>query len=343
MEQNRRMPGEWEPHEGTLLQWPVQDSLVHPDNYEEVCKGYEETIRAIASFEPVGLIVLPEEVDVLNERFGSLVTLYPIPHNDAWARDSVPTIVYDENGHRLGVNWKFNAWGEKYKPYDLDDALGAQILKERNLKEERADMVLEGGSIHSDGEGTILTTMECLLNPNRNPHMDRQEVEEALNRYIGAKKVIWLEQGLDGDETDGHIDNIACFARPGQILLQVCHDPDDPNYEISQKALAVLKETTDAKGRSLDVVEIPQPPIAFYRGKRATLSYLNFYFVNGGLILPVFGGEAEETDRQAKRILEELFPDRRVACVDGWSLVKEGGNVHCITQQIPRKREEERL
>lgn len=339
----RRMPGEWEPHERTILQWPVKESLVYPDNYEEVCRGYEETIRAIASFEPVGLIVLPDEVEDLRNRFGTLVDLYPIPHNDAWARDSVPTVVYDENGKRLGVNWKFNAWGEKYEPYDLDDALGSRILKDLNLQEERASMVLEGGSIHSDGEGTILTTRECLLNPNRNPHMNQQDVENALKKYIGGEKVIWLDQGLDGDETDGHIDNIACFARPGQIILQVCHDPTDPNYEIGQKALKALTQTTDAKGRPLEVVEIPQPPKALYRGKRATLSYLNFYIVNGGLILPVFGGEGEKTDKEAVRILEELFPDRQVSCVDGWSLVKEGGNVHCITQQIPEKREEESL
>ncbi|QSX09377.1 agmatine deiminase family protein [Alkalibacter rhizosphaerae] len=338
----RRMPAEWETHEKTILQWPVADSLVHPDNYTEVCDGYEETIRAIQAFEPVGLIVDPEEMGALRKRLGEDIDLYPIPHNDAWARDSVPTIIVDKDGSRLGVDWKFNAWGEKYQPYDLDDALGEKILAMTDIARERPDLVLEGGSIHSDGEGTILTTKECLLNPNRNPGMSMEAIEEALKDHLGAKKVIWLEEGLDGDETDGHIDNIACFAAPGKVLLQVCRDPKDPNYAITRRCLEVLDREVDARGRRLEVVEIEQPPYATYRGKRATLSYLNFYFVNDGLILPVFGGDAAQTDQKAMEVLKDAFPQRGIATVNGWSLVKEGGNVHCITQQIPKAAKEER-
>lgn len=339
---NRRMPAEWEPHERTLLQWPERASLVHPDNYDQVCAGYEETIRAIQAFEKVGLVVQPEEMALLKKRLGNEVDLYPIAHNDGWARDSVPTIVYELDGTRLGVNWAFNAWGEKYIPYDLDDALGADLLQLLQIKEERAALVLEGGSIHSDGEGTILTTRECLLNPNRNPTMSQDQIEAALRHHVGAEKMVWLDKGLDGDETDGHIDNIACFAAPGMVLLQTCQDPLDPNYAITRSAIDMLNSQTDAKGRPFQIIEIPQPPKATYRGKRATLSYLNFYFVNDGIVLPIFGGEAQETDDQALHILADVFPRRRIAPVNGWALVKEGGNVHCITQQIPADLKEDR-
>lgn len=334
----RRMPAEWESHERTILQWPVRSSMVNPENYEEVCAGYEETIRAIRTFEPVGLIVQPEEMEKLKTRLGDVVELYPIPHNDSWARDSIPTIVIQPDGSRLGINWKFNAWGEKYLPYDLDDALGSQILQALHIKEEPSELVMEGGSIHSDGDGTLLTTRECLLNANRNPHMSQEEIQDALRMHLGVEKIIWLDKGLDGDETDGHVDNIACFAKPGVVILQVCNDPEDPNYQITVRALEALHEQKDAKGRELEVVTVTQPPLAMYQGKRATLSYLNFYLVNGGLILPIFGGEASTTDEEAIKTLAKVFPERKIATVDGWSLVKEGGNVHCITQQIPKER-----
>lgn len=335
---HRRMPAEWEPHEKTIIQWPEESSMVYPENYQEVCAGYEETIRAIAEFEPVGLIVAPEEEESLRLRMGDVAQFYPIAHNDAWARDSVPTVVLDEDGNRLGINWTFNAWGGKYEPWDLDDALGGKILSMLSIPEERAKLVMEGGSIHSDGNGTILTTKECLLNPNRNPELSQEDIEKALKKRLGAEKIIWLEKGLDGDETDGHVDNIACFAQPGKVILQVCSDPEDPNYAITRRALEILEGERDAKGRDIEVIPVPQPPMETYRGKRATLSYLNFYLVNGGLILPIFGGAATNQDKQAREILEKAFPDRRVVTVNGWALVKEGGNVHCITQQIPQER-----
>lgn len=331
-----RMPPEWAKHERTLLSWPVRDSMVYPDDYERVCDGYAQIAKAIAEFEPVTIVVNPEDEADVRSRFEERnIGLLPIPHNDAWLRDNGPTFVINEAGDLAAVNWRFNAWGGKYAPWDLDDAVAPSILRQADIRTFDADLVMEGGSIHVDGEGTLLTTAECLLNPNRNPELDRQQIEEKLRQYLNIDKTIWLNKGLHGDETDGHVDNIACFAAPGKVILQVCDDPNDENYAITQENLAILERETDAKGRKLEVIRIQQPPRAEYGGKRLTLSYLNFYFVNGGIILPVFGGPAEETDRRAIRVLQETFPDRRIRSVDGMAIIREGGNVHCTTQQVP--------
>lgn len=329
------MPAEWEKHQRTFLEWPVRDSLIHPENYAEVCGGYALVIQAISAFEPVTVLVNPDAVEEARHLCGSSADLLMIPHNDAWARDNGPTFVRDKVGALRGISWRFNAWGEKYKPFDLDDAAAGRILEHYGVPCLNVPMVLEGGSIHVDGEGTLLTTEQCLLNPNRNPALTRAQIEDQLMQSLNVSKVLWLGSGLFGDETDGHVDNVACFVRPGSILMQVCYDRQDPNYEITQKNREVLERETDARGRMLDVIEILQPPARFYQGDRLTLSYLNFYFVNGGIILPVFGGDAQETDRAASDTLKRLFPDRKVVTVDGMPLIKEGGNVHCITQQMP--------
>jgi len=329
------MPGEWEQHERTLIAWPVRESLVWPQNYNEVCVGYAEVIRAVALFEPVTVIINKNDIEMAKEMCGPNVELLKISHNDAWIRDSGPTFVWNKNKKLKGINWKFNAWGEKYAPYDLDNALASKILSDMRTFAWDAPLVLEGGSIHSDGEGTLLTTEECLLNKNRNPELSRFEIEELVKAYLGIKKIIWLSRGIYGDETDGHIDNIACFVKPGTLMMQVCYDPNDPNYEITMENLMRIRHSEDAKQRSLEVIEILQPPIRYYKGKRLSLSYLNFYFVNGGIILPIFGGDAEAYDKEAINTLKKCFPNRRIVTVDGLALVKEGGNVHCITQQMP--------
>ena len=329
------MPAEWEKHQRTFLEWPVQDSLIHPENYREVCEGYAQVARAVSSFEPVTVLVNPDAVEEAGRLCGPSAELLIIPHDDAWVRDNGPTFVRDGTGVLQGISWRFNAWGEKYKPFDRDDAAAGRLLQHYGVPCVEVPMVLEGGSIHVDGEGTLLTTEQCLLNPNRNPGMTRAQIESQLMQSLNVSKIFWLRSGLDGDETDGHVDNVACFARPGVIVMQVCHDPQDPNYEVTQKNREILKRETDARGRTLTVIEILQPPARFYQGNRLTLSYLNFYFVNGGIILPVFGVDAAETDRAAAETLKILFPDRKIVAVDGMPLIKEGGNVHCITQQMP--------
>ncbi|MDF2942481.1 MAG: aguA [Herbinix sp.] len=332
---NYVMPAEWEEHERTLMEWPVKASLVWPVNYKEVCQGYANVAKAIAEFETVTMIVNEDTAQEAKVLCGDQVELLLIPHNDAWCRDNGPTFLSNKEKQRSAVNWKFNAWGEKYLPYDLDNEVAPKVLEHFHIPFLNAPIVLEGGSIHVDGEGTLLTTQECLLNKNRNPHLTKTEIEDEVKQHINVSKIIWLKQGLFGDETDGHIDNVACFAKPGVILIQTCYDPEDPNYEITKDNLDILRNSVDANGRRIEIVEIPQPPVCYYNDERLTLSYLNFYFVNHGIILPVFGGAAAKTDKKAEEILQKVFPDRKIVAVDGMPLIKEGGNIHCITQQMP--------
>lgn len=330
-----KMPPEWTTHERTLISWPVQDSMCFPDDYTAVSKGYKELVTAIAEFEPVTVLVNESQLaEVKDAITGENIELLTIEHNDAWLRDNGPTFIKNEQGERAAVNWQFNSWGGKYAPWDLDNAVAPKVLDHFGVKQFDAPLIMEGGSFHVDGEGTLITTEECLLNDNRNPNMTREQIEEALRNYLNVEKIIWLKRGLSGDETDGHVDNIACFAAPGKIILQVCHDPEDENYEITIENLEILKNTTDAKGRSLEIIEIEQPPKRMFEDSRLTLSYLNFYFVNGGIILPVFGEDAAEADQKAIEILEKTFPNHQVRTIDGMAVIKEGGNVHCTTQQM---------
>ena len=332
---NYKMPAEWSEHQRTFISWPVRDSMCYPDDYEAVCRSYAQIIEAIAEFEPVTVVVNPDDETAARFLKNARVKKLLAAHNDAWLRDNGPTFVVNDQGDLAGINWHFNAWGGKYSPWDLDDALARKILEYMGLKCFDAPLVMEGGSIHVDGQGTMITTEECLLNPNRNPKLSRQQIEDCLKKFLGIQKVIWLKRGLSGDETDGHVDNMACFAAPGKILLQACDDPRDENCEITQENLHILKESTDARRRKLEIITIPQPPMMTYNDRRLTLSYLNFYFVNGGIILPIFEGEAEATDRRAVKVLSMIFPARRIRTVNGMAIIREGGNVHCMTQQMP--------
>lgn len=331
-----RMPAEWERHACTFIAWPVRRSMCFPENYRQVATGYSQFASAIAEFEPVTILANPEEAGTLEKIYqGKNVRVLSMAHDDSWFRDNGPTFLVAADGQVGGINWRFNAWGEKYTPYDRDDRLAGMLLDSFNLPRFNAPLVLEGGSIHVDGEGTLLTTEQCLLNPNRNPKESRETISALLKDYLAIRQIIWLKKGLSGDETDGHVDNLACFAAPGKVLIQVCEDPSDENYTVTQENLAILEQTVDAAGRKLEVIPVQQPPARYYRGKRLTLSYMNFYLVNDGLILPVFGGEAAETDQAACDILSRTFPNRRIRTIDGTAIISEGGNVHCATQQMP--------
>ncbi|MFZ3170959.1 MAG: agmatine deiminase family protein [Carboxydocellales bacterium] len=332
---NFRMPPEWAEHARTFMEWPVQEAMCWPENHEQVCKGFAEIAQAIVEFEPVTMLVNPEGLAKAGRLCGPKVELLVIEHNDSWMRDNGPTFLINEQSEVAGVNWQFNAWGGKYAPWDLDNQVAPKLLKHLEIPCFQAPFVLEGGAIHVDGEGTLLTTEECLLNQNRNAGLSREELVELLKQYLNVDKIIWLKRGLYGDETDGHIDNVACFAKPGSVILQTCQDPADANYQNTMENLKLLQNTTDAKGRRLSIIPIQQPPARFYQGSRLTLSYLNFYFVNGGIILPVFGEESKQTDLFAEQALQKTFPERKIVKIDGMSIIKEGGNVHCITQQMP--------
>lgn len=330
------MPAEWKKHDYTLISWPVQSSMIRPEAYNDLCSAYANVIRQIKCFEKV--IVMVNECDnqqKIRDLCGSNAFFLTIPHNDAWCRDNGPTFLIDKNNNLGAVNWQFNAWGEKYYPYDLDHSLASEFLKRFDIPFLESQIVLEGGSIHVDGAGTLLTTEQCLLNDNRNPSLSREKITNELENKLAIKKIIWLKKGLLGDETDGHIDNLACFVKEQTILMQTCQDPKDLNYQNSKENLDILKQSSDANEKKIKVIELPQPPARLHANKRLALSYLNFYFVNGGIILPVFAGDASDHDQEAQKILKRLFPNREIVTIDGMPLILEGGNIHCITQQIP--------
>lgn len=326
------MPPEWAPHVRCWMAWPCRQDL-WGENFEAACDAYAEVAEAIAEFEPVTMIARGDEVAAVSMRTGNKVATLPLPHDDSWMRDNGPTFVIDGQGNVAGVDWVFNSWGEKYKPFDQDAAVAEVLLDRLKIKRYAAPLVLEGGAIHVDGEGTCLTTEQCLLNPNRNKALGRAEIEQALHDYLGVSKVIWLPRGLVDDETDGHIDNIACFARPGAVLALTASDPNDANHEILKANLEILKSATDAKGRQLEVIEVEQPKARYdSRGRRLGCSYINFYIANGGIVMPVF---EDPNDQKAIDIIGQAFPGRRVVALPGLDIVQGGGGIHCITQQQP--------
>ncbi len=326
------------------MAWPVR-AEAWLDGLAEARDGYVEVANAISEFERVIMIVRPgteggyDAVADARKRLSSAVELWELPHDDSWLRDSGPTFILDAAGKRAAVNWRFNAWGEKYRPYDADDRLAGVIAERLGARRFDAPLVLEGGSIHTDGEGTLLTTAECLLAKNRNPDLDAADIEALLREYLGVTAFIWLDRGLAGDETDGHVDNLACFVRPGLIAMQATADRADANFANSETNLRILMKAEDAAGRRVDLVTIEQPPARYCRSERLTLSYINYYPVSGGLVVPVFassgGADMAASDERALAVLRELYPGRKIVPIDGMRIIKGGGNVHCITQQIP--------
>ncbi len=347
-ERGFRMPAEWEGREATLMAWPVR-AEAWLDGLDEARDGFVEVANAISGFERVIMIARGNaEADGYSpfkdarKRLSSAIEVWDLPHDDSWLRDNGPTFLLDEKGGRCGIDWRFNAWGRKYEPYDADDRLASLVLRRMETERVAAPLVLEGGSIHTDGEGTLLVTEECLLARNRNPDLSKADIEDLLREYLGVDTFIWLDRGLAGDETDGHVDNLACFVRPGLIAVQVTSDPEQENYANSARNLAILAEARDYAGRRPQVLKIEQPPARSCRGERLTLSYVNYYPVSGGLVIPVFGRDGDSamraSDERALSTLREAYPGRKTVAIDGLRIIKGGGNVHCITQQIPAPR-----
>jgi agmatine deiminase len=290
--------------------------------------------RAISAFEPV--IMLANEADLAAARTlcGPAIEVRPVPIDDGWLRDNGPTFVIDGRGSVLGVDWDFNGWGGRF-PCSNDRLAAAVILEQEQIERVQAPFVLEGGSIHVDGEGTVMATEECLLNPNRNPHLDRAQIEAHLRSFLGVETVIWLKGGLKDDVTDGHVDQLAAFAAPGVVLALTSDDPSDGNYAALRENLEILRAARDARGRPLEIIEISQPPALYNErtGTRVSLSHINFYAANGAIVLPSFG--FPDHDRHVLGIFREVFPDRRVVQVASLEIAYAGGNIHCITQQEP--------
>ncbi len=348
-----RMPGEFEPHSGCWMAWPER-----PDNWRMGAKpaqeAYAAVAEAIAVSEPVTVAVSDRQFEHCRTVLSPSIRVVEISTDDAWIRDMGPTFVVDASGGRRGVDWRFNAWGGLrgglYFPWDRDDRVAAKVLEIEGAERYRAPIVLEGGSIHVDGEGTVMATEECLLNPNRNPELSREQIERVLFDHLGAERMIWLGRGVYNDETDGHVDNLACFARPGVVLLTWTDDESDPQHAISRDALKRLEAATDARGRSIEVVRLPSPgPIAITEqeaagvdavegslprraGDRLAASYANFYLGTRRIVFPLLD---EHTDEQAAELLRGCFPEREVVGIPAREILLGGGNIHCITQQVP--------
>lgn len=350
------MPAEFAPHEGCLMIWPERADSWQYGAYA-ARKAFLRVIETISESESMTVLCSEGQYDNARAQLPDRVRLVVMETDDAWARDVGPTFVINGRGERRGIDWGFNAWGGDvdglYPSWEKDNRVARKFcdLVSNDVYDKR-DFICEGGSIHSDGEGTILATEACLLSRGRNPELSRAEIEQELKNYLGAQKIVWLPRGIYNDETNEHVDNVCAYVGPAEVVLAWTEDEDDPQYALSRASLDALEAATDAKGRHFTVHKLPIPakPIcvteeelqgyAFEEGEdtreageRLAASYVNFYISNGGIILPQFG---DENDAEAVRILGGLFPGRRVYPIPARSILVGGGNIHCVTQQIPR-------
>ncbi|MGP0030297.1 MAG: agmatine deiminase [Acidimicrobiales bacterium] len=348
------MPAEWEPHDGCYLVWPERT-----DNWRSGAgpaqAAFTTVAETIAAHEPVTVLTSAGQWERARAACAEGIRVVETANDDAWVRDTGPTFVVNRSlGERRGVDWVFNAWGGRhgglYAPWTADDLVAAKVCELEGVARYRAPFVLEGGSVHVDGEGTCLTTEECLLNPNRNPGLSRHDIEGLLRSYLGVETVIWIPRGVVNDETDGHVDNLACFTRPGRVLLTWTEAAGDPQTEISRQARRVLESATDARGRRLDVGLLPSPgplhltaeeaagvePSAAARPRRAgdrlAASYVNFFIGTALVVHPLL--DTRHDEEIGERLSRE-FPGRVIEGVPGREILLGGGNIHCITQQVP--------
>lgn len=349
---NYRMPAEWEKHEGCIMIWPVRPGS-WPYGAVAARKAFCAVAEAIGKSEKVYMLAGSSDIDEARKQTADIenVTVLEIPSDDAWARDVGPTYVVNGTD-RIGINWEFNAWGGEYdglyEEWSMDDKVAAEFCRSRqDMCFDAHPFVLEGGSIHSDGCGTIMTTEACLLSPGRNPKLSREQIEEILGKTLGAQRIIWLPCGIYNDETNEHVDNICAFTEPGKVVLAWTDDENDPQYAMSYACEKVLL------GAGIEVVHLPIPKVPILvseedllgyeftpgedvreAGERLAASYVNFYISNGGVVVPQFG---DENDKVAVKILSECFPTRTIYPIAARDILVGGGNIHCITQQIPMK------
>ncbi|RBP85634.1 agmatine deiminase [Marinomonas rhizomae] len=350
-----RMPAEHEPQDQVWMAWPTRE-----DNWREKGKHaqaeFVAVATAIAQSTKVTFIVDDKHYEQARLALHDQIRVIKIPSDDCWMRDIGATYVINDLGERRANSWQFNAWGGEldglYDSWEQDNAVAEKMAAVTDDYVYQVPLILEGGSIHVDGEGTLFTTEECLLHPSRNPHLSKKEIEDLLKAYLSVEKIVWLKNGLYNDETNGHVDNIMHVVRPGVVALTDCEDPSDPQYAISKAALKVLSETVDAKGRTLDIIKLPLPGPLFVSedeaknlldsdsmnrqaGERLAASYANFLITNHSVIFPTFG---EKTDDHAKDTLQKAFPNHNLIGVYARNILLGGGNIHCITQQVPMKR-----
>ncbi|MCG9628561.1 agmatine deiminase [Vibrio mediterranei] len=345
-------PAEYEPVREVWLAWPERR-----DNWRASAKPAQQTFanvaNAIADVVCVSVAVSSSQYETARNMLHSSVKLVEMAFNDSWMRDIGPTVVVNSSGERRGVSWKFNAWGGEfnglYEDWSDDDKVAASVCDVLGIDHYRAPFVLEGGAIHTDGEGTLYTTEECLLSPGRNPELSKQQIEALLAEYLGIEKVVWLPNGLFNDETDGHVDNLLHVVAPAKVVLSWTDDPFDPQFKLSREAYAALSAQTDAQGRTIEIVKIPVPGPLYYsqeeangiessdgmnrhEGERLSASYANFLMVNGHIFLPLLD---DQYDDIAIEILTKALPDYEIVGIPTREVLLGGGNIHCITQQIP--------
>jgi agmatine deiminase len=331
------MPPEWARHRGTWLSWPHKEAS-WPGKFEVVPRIFAEIVRHLAPGEEVHINVadgtMEEEARSVLRSAGVAtdnVFFHHNPTNDAWCRDHGPIFV-SRGREQLILDWGYNAWGDKYPPYDLDDAIPTRIGEEFGIPVIHPGMILEGGSIDVNGEGTLLTTEACLLNRNRNPELSREDIERNLKDFLGVRHVLWLGDGIEGDDTDGHVDDLTRFVDSRTVVTVLEDDPTDPNHAVLTENLERLQGMVDQDGTPLRILTLPMPRPLWYEGQRLPASYANFYIGNQVVLMPAYD---PERDGIAARVLQECFPTRHVVSVDCSDLVWGLGAFHCVTQQWP--------
>lgn len=331
------MPAEWEPHAATWLSWPRREGISFPDAFDRVLPTFREMVATLLASEPVNINVCngAHEAEARAELDGlpqERLTYYETPTNEPWCRDHGPIFLTRNDDPRLAIiDWGHNAWGGKYPPFDLDDVVPTRLAQTLGLPVYDGGMILEGGSIDVNGTGALLTTESCLLNENRNPGMTREQIEARLRDFLGVRDILWLSRGTEGDDTDGHIDNLARFVSERTVLAIVEQDPADANYEPLQENLARLREFT-IEGERLRIVELPMPAKMERENLRLPASYANFYIANTCVLMPMFN---DPNDSVAIAAVQSAIPERRVVPVDCRELIWGLGAFHCLTQQQP--------
>lgn len=334
------MPAEWETHANTWFSWAHNTETWPMDGkYQAMMKAYCELLSKLAEYEPVCINLADEKMEKEAKNwFDSLgfscknIQFYYHPTNDAWCRDHGPIFVKDKLGNKTILDWEYNAWGGKYPPYNLDNQIPKRIATLRNLPIVSPGIVLEGGSIEVNGKGTLLTTRACLLNKNRNPHLSQKQIEAYLTAYLGATNILWLEDGIIGDDTDGHIDDLTRFINPTTVVNIVEHQKSDENYHILKENAETLAKLKDQDGKYLNIIELPMPKAIVTDGLRLPASYANFLIANGVVMVPVF---QDKNDDNALDILQKAMPDRKIIGINCRELVWGLGTIHCMSQQEP--------
>ncbi len=332
-----RMPAEWLPHKRTWMAWPCNPDVLELVGAEASYRAWSGVANAVNRFEPVVMVCNHGDAETARGYLDDGVQTLEVPLGDSWMRDIGPSFVVDEDGRLGAVDWTFNGWGGRTFPTGSADADIAKMVARRSDAELMSSkLVNEGGAIHVDGEGTLLVTESVQLNRNRNPSWTRQEVEVEMNRLLGTSKVIWLPRGVLADTgalgTDGHVDTLACFVKPGVVVIHGQPDPSHPDHDVANEIEAIMQAETDAGGRELEVIVLDAPKERYVHGEPLSCSYVNFSFVNNGVVLCAFD---DPKDEETAGIFRTLFPEREVVSVDAVPIFAGGGGVHCITQQEP--------